>query len=346
MNTAAAYPVQVVQDTGPDVFIDEKRSEPLQLLEKGTYKIVPRSSIPPGAVFLGSRFVLAIKEPESDNPRRKARFVILGHHDPDKGRIVNEAPTVTRASIRLILALSRMFNYDIWTRDVTQAFVQSRDNLNREVYVTPPKGQDVLLTLDVPPDLVLKAVRPLYGLIEAPNYWWCTFFEFHSVDLNLLQSVIDPCLFYKIVTSLTNNGQDQFTTTFDGAQAVFVDDTIGTGTVSFQKLEATMEITFETKLKQSLPFKFNGFHYALQQLHDDGSDAITAEQHQNGSTIQNLHRDHSIDVFAKIRGMIAYIASSTRPDAYFYAAKLAKVSLKTISAKAVALMKNAVDILG
>ena len=42
----SAYPVQIVQDTGPQVFQEEKKAELLQLLQKGTYEIVPANDIP------------------------------------------------------------------------------------------------------------------------------------------------------------------------------------------------------------------------------------------------------------------------------------------------------------
>ena len=57
--------------------------------------------------------MLAIKNPESADPIFKARFVILGHKDPDKDRVVNEAPTVLRSSVRLVIALSQIYNFSL-----------------------------------------------------------------------------------------------------------------------------------------------------------------------------------------------------------------------------------------
>ena len=125
---------------------------------------------PPGSVVLNSRFVLTIKKREGEDDVFKARLVILGHKDPDKGRIVNEAPTVTRSSVRLIVATAQIFNFKIWSRDVSQAFVQSKDKLKREVYVRFPRGQDVMKMLGADQDYLLKAKKPLYGLCESPGY--------------------------------------------------------------------------------------------------------------------------------------------------------------------------------
>ncbi len=34
----------------------------------------------------------------------KSRLVIQGHRDPEKHRVVNEAPTILRSSVRLLIA--------------------------------------------------------------------------------------------------------------------------------------------------------------------------------------------------------------------------------------------------
>lgn len=149
--------------------------------------------------------MLCIKDQESDKPRKKARFIILGYRDPDKGRIVNEAPTVSRFSVRLVVALSRMLDYPLWSRDVTQAFVQSKDNLKRELYMRVPKRQNVLETIRDPPHSVLKAIKTLYGLPESPTYWWTTFSSFYSKELGMEPAVLDPCLFYANNASTTND---------------------------------------------------------------------------------------------------------------------------------------------
>ena len=271
----SAYPVQIVQDTGPQVFQEEKKAELLQLLQKGTYEIVPAKDIPTGSVVLGSRFVLVVKEPDSANPRRKARFVILGHKDPEKGRIVHEAPTVTKASIRVLLILSRIHNYPVWSRDVKQAFVQSKENLKRDVYIRPPRNQSVLETLGAEPNSALRAIKPLYGLPEAPTNWWCTISAYHEAELKMQHCVLDPCLFFLHAEDTTSNDG----IVIEGVQAILVDDTLGTGDSIFEQKESGVEQVFETKERSYLPFKFNGSHLELVKIDEDDWDAIL---HQRG----------------------------------------------------------------
>ncbi len=71
----------------------------------GTYEFVPEKEISQKGSILQSRFVLAIKNKGEPAEKFKARLVILGHVDPEKPRVVNEAPTVMKSSIRLLLTL-------------------------------------------------------------------------------------------------------------------------------------------------------------------------------------------------------------------------------------------------
>jgi len=338
-NVTPSYPVAIVDDPNDPSFDEAKTTELRLLLAKGTYKFVHKEDVPKDAVVMESRFVLTIKEPDSTSPQFKARFVILGHKDPDKHRIVNEAPTVLRSSVRLLISLSRVYNYPLWNRDVSQAFVQSRDELKRDVYVKVPKGQRVLETLGAPPGSLLKAVKPQYGLIESPTYWWVTFGGFHRDDLDLEQTVMDPCLFYKCEPHDPNDevppleevqerekveGQG-----FIGAQALLVDDTLGTGNEDFSESERKIGISFETKPRcDTLPIKFNGVNIEWYPIDGERISPVRMQQLQYASTVKKVSSSCTAEEFATLRGKIAYLASSTRPDLSFYAARLAHCNAK------------------
>ncbi len=63
----------------------------------GTYEFIPEDQISRKGIVLHSRFVLCIKNHGEPTEQYKARLVILGHIDPDKSRVVNEAPTVMKS---------------------------------------------------------------------------------------------------------------------------------------------------------------------------------------------------------------------------------------------------------
>lgn len=137
-----------------------------------------------------------MKREQDGKDVKKARLVIMGHMDPDKPLVVNEAPTVWKSSIRLFLTFSRAYQFSLWTRDVKQAYVQSKDKLQRELYMIPPKSTDIKSILVLEEEVALKALKPLYGLSESPSYWWHAFGQCHVENLGLKQSVMDPSLFF------------------------------------------------------------------------------------------------------------------------------------------------------
>ncbi len=51
--------------------------------------------------------------------------------------------------------------------------------------------------LNQPQNAMLQALKPIYGLKESHGYSWQTFKNYHVVDLEMSQSIMDPCLFFK-----------------------------------------------------------------------------------------------------------------------------------------------------
>lgn len=105
--------------------MESSKSEIQGLLDRGSYMVVNKSDIPKDTTILKSRVQHSIKTDQDGNTKFKRRLVMQGHKDPDKGSIVTEAPTVLRASIRIILTLIPTLEFEFWSRDVKQAFVQS-----------------------------------------------------------------------------------------------------------------------------------------------------------------------------------------------------------------------------
>ena len=308
-SSSSIYMDVIVDDPMDPRFLESSREEIQGLLDRGTYVIVNENDVPPGAIVLKSRVVHAIKKDSSGNEKYKTRLVIQGHLDPEKGKIVNEAPTILRSSTNVILTIAASMNFKIWSRDVKQAFIQSEDSLDRELYVKPPKCPDLLSMINQSSGLLL-AVKPLYGLSESPGYWWKTFKRYHITDLGMTQSVLDPCLFFKKIEN-----------ELIGLIGTLVDDTIGAGCDSFVIEEEAKSSEFDVEPRdESLPFSFreaviskflNGFKLSQQQysekLHPISPGNFTPKE------------------FAHLRGQLAYVATSTRPDVAYLNAKLAQV---------------------
>ena len=156
-NPSLVYMI-VVEDKPTDPrFLESFHEKTQGLLDRGTYVVVNESDVPPGATVLKPRVVHAIKTDCSYEEKFKTQLIVQGHLDPEKGEIVNEAPTILRSSNRLMLTVSTSVNFKIWSQNVKQAFIQSEDTLHRELCVKPPKRPD-LLSMITQPRRLLQAL--------------------------------------------------------------------------------------------------------------------------------------------------------------------------------------------
>ncbi len=176
--------------SGPP-FTESRRKEINGLLEKGAFEVISISDVPSGMRIFNSRFVDEIKNEGTATAFEKSRLVVQAYNDHGKEEILTQSPTIQRMSQRLILALAAcMPQYDLYLRDISQAYVQSTTHLNREFFVRPP------VELGLPSNAILKIIKPLYGVPEAGNHWFNTYHSHHREKLSMTQSTYDPCLLY------------------------------------------------------------------------------------------------------------------------------------------------------
>jgi ribosomal protein S17 len=264
-----------------------------------------------GAVILPSRFVCTIKNSvlEGQPPLYKARLVAGGHRDPAKGEMVTEAPTVKATSVMVIIAVAMMCNWALFSRDVKQAFTQSGP-LQRTVYLRPHK--DVLRLSGKCGDWLLHLLIALYGLTEAPSYWWLWFAEYHMRDLGCKRTVLDPCDFY-----LPQAGT---ASACSGCIGTLVDDTIGAGNDQFLELEdRTSNQKLDVKPRVMGLFDFSGCRV-------EQTESQTSLSHD--AYIQDLNLLEPTATFSDLRvarGKLAWI-SNTRPDVAVSINRLSQVS--------------------
>ena len=172
-------------------FTESRRKEINGLLEKDAFEIISISDVPSGMRIFNSRFVDEIKNEGTATAFEKSRLVVQAYNDHGKEEILTQSPTIQQMSQRLILALAAcMPQYDLYLRDISQAYVQSTTHLNREFFVRPP------VELGLPSNAILKIIKPLYGVPEAGNHWFSTYHSHHREKLSMTQSTYDPCLLY------------------------------------------------------------------------------------------------------------------------------------------------------
>lgn len=94
--------------------------------------------------------------------RPKSWLVAQNYADVEAGTVPTKAPTVTKASERICLSFAAsLFGNRTYTRDVSQAYTQAEDDLDRRVCIEAPAE------MVLGPDFVLLCVKPLYGIPES-----------------------------------------------------------------------------------------------------------------------------------------------------------------------------------
>ncbi|SGY15947.1 BQ5605_C012g06710 [Microbotryum silenes-dioicae] len=129
------------------------------------FTIEPRSSVPPGATIVTSKFVWKTKrDARGDVTGRKAHLVAQGNRQRD-GINFSEtfAPVARFSSIRCLLALAAANGYHVHQANIDKAYLHGE--LDHDIWMTTPRGFDFLS------DKVLRLRRSIYGLKQAGRIW-------------------------------------------------------------------------------------------------------------------------------------------------------------------------------
>lgn len=253
-------------------------------------EIIAKEEAPSDANIMTGGFIITIKNTETDEPIFKARFVIHGNRDNEKGNLVHTSSTVKQSSTRFLIALSSCFGFKIWTQDISQAYLQSASKLIRDIYLQP--GKD----LEIHGDILFKLLRPLYGLSDSGDYWQTTFSGHIKNDLKMSEALSDYSLFFK-------RSRDELI----GLSGTYVDDIISAGTKQFEKNAEKTSQRFDCKKKVYGSFRFAGIY--VKKLMNGHK--IHQESYIN--RFEELRNDCSYATFRSARARLTWI-QHTRPE--------------------------------
>ena len=123
--------------------------------------------------------------------RYKARLVVCGYRQKfGRDYDLTFAPVAHAASIRMVLSLAVALGMYLRQFDVKTAFLYGELPAHQNVYLLPPTG------ITIPPGHVLKLIKAMYGLKQAP-LMWNRHLHNSLTKLGFSRSQLDPCVYFK-----------------------------------------------------------------------------------------------------------------------------------------------------
>lgn len=224
--------VEIIRDEQDQRFIQSRQKEYDGIVSKGGIKVVEVSSVPPSSNIIGNRYVLSIKNPGTDAEKFKARWILQEHHDQYRHRIANDSPILKRMMYQVITSISTtLFQPTVWTRDVEQAYMQSK-LLNRDVYTVPPREASLST------DKILKITLLHYGLVDSSSCFFEAYYPILTDTLLMRSAAFDPCFLFHVHDNHLN-----------GISGLATDVSLNTGNAKYQQdeREATKKFVTHTK---------------------------------------------------------------------------------------------------
>jgi Reverse transcriptase (RNA-dependent DNA polymerase) len=231
---------------------------------------------------------------------------------------VHNSPTLRQSSIRLLVCLAACFGFQIFSTDISQAYLQSEDALLRKVYLNPGKE------FELSPEHVLQ-LRPLYGLSDSGDAWAKTFTSHMKSDLGMVSTIGDISLFSKLM-----NGK------LAGLAGNYVDDTIACGNEELRELSKLTAKRFLSSPRKHPNLRFAGIDI------DNSEDGYYLSQKSFVRKLKKLNLDCTFDEFRSARAQLAWIVH-TRPDVCVDVSMAAQVVEKGFCLKDVAMLNAAIS---
>ena len=182
-------PLSYTEVASEEVWMRAMREEMLAIDKNDTWELeIP----PPNCRPIGLKWIFKVKKsPQGVIIKYKARLVVKGYSQR-KGVDYDEiyAPVVRIETIRLLIALAALKDWQIHHLDVKSAFLNGE--INEVIYVKKPEG----FLVKGKEGYVLRLKKALYGLKQAPRAWY---FKLHSclLSLGFVKSEYEQSLYLK-----------------------------------------------------------------------------------------------------------------------------------------------------
>ena len=177
-----------------DYWTEAIHREYQSLEANGTCELV---ELPKGRKAIDSKWVFALKRDVYGNIERyKARLVARGFKQEEGVDYFETfSPVARTSSIRIILALVAMYDYELAQADAITAYLNS--SLDEKLYMKQPEGFEV----KGKEDKVYLLVKSIYGLKQAGRNWYLQLCD-HLHLLGFESNISDACVWIQF----TDNG--------------------------------------------------------------------------------------------------------------------------------------------
>jgi Reverse transcriptase (RNA-dependent DNA polymerase) len=209
------------------------------LINRRAFSLVHVDAVHSNANIIGTRNITRLKHFDAIDKEAEARLTIKGCQDAEKNRIVSNAPTVSHASIRILISFAVITVHPVRTKDTTHAFLQSKNTFSRDLYAMIP-----LELRSVFKGYALKMLKPLYGTNMAGTYWNTAYSGNWKPKAGITSYMLDPCF----MTKMCNQAK--------GAPhriaAILVDGTLMTRNKQFAKAEERIHSNYDIGQAQTI----------------------------------------------------------------------------------------------
>lgn len=94
-----------------------------------------RSDASTGPNSIPSRFVLSLKHSKDGRDIYRARFLAGGHTDRENRHGVHDATILKQVSLRLLLALAFVLEFDIFSLVLTPTYLKCSSDMRRKMFL-------------------------------------------------------------------------------------------------------------------------------------------------------------------------------------------------------------------
>lgn len=194
-------------------------------------------------------------------------------------------------SIALLVALTAMHGFDIWTADARQAYQQFTEPICRDLFITRPAPE-----FELRHDQCLKLLKPLHGLCDSGDLWHKTIDNHYCKELGMSPMKSDPALYTTMSDGLLT-----------GLSGGYVDDLLRAGIPEFREYASLTNRRFEMDADEELPCTFSGFSLSRQE-----TGCLEQNQHFYLQNLESLSLKSSFSQFHSMRMRLACLANRFR----------------------------------